>query len=531
MLSLPLAFSQVPISTTTSVGQSDRLSELSRWFVALDGFLADSMVDINPEIAYEAWVKWSPASRLSLPVVPLDLTAPLVQADQLDLPGTLETPTTEPVSLLKDSAQHALNELAMVSFGMSSREDGLIPVSQLPIFTAAAATLLEAREIETLIDAAEPYNGANPLRIILSFLASLNVKDREDFMLLAGIDRDTIFKLLDVSVIHNQAQGSFGSNQTGSEAKHADSSLPSGVLESGQVTSASKPADLLSAERLLVMWRSSRLRSTQFQQGSLSHVVARAEAGKHLAYLLDTEYGTNIFNQGWAGDRFAQDAKQDLTEAWSAIGRAVAVDLRREAAPWLARRLETTINPSFNLEYTVRPSPSNPYIALMTMRAVVNGVSYGIPYQIAARALASAASSYFDDAPIPLRYVEEPLPGLRIYVPRNGTDSARAVAHLSADLSAAYPGALRVPSSLVVNTPWDPKSNCEEICIALDGAYREAATGARLARSFVSRLQVQGYPAVASLIILEPNLNEGGKPGPAVTDGVNSSTENGEVDL
>ena len=530
MLSIPLAFSQVPASSTPFIGQSERLSELSRWFVALDGFLADTTVDTNPKTGYEAWVKWYPASRLSLPVAPLDLATPLDLASQLDLPGSLETPTAEPARLFKDSAQHALNELSMVSFGASSREDGLIPVSQLPIFTAAAATLLATQEIDTLIDAAELHNGANPLRVILSFLASLNIKDREDFRLLAGIDRDAIFRLLDVSRMHNQAQGAPVYNQTGSEANQADSSLPSGTLESRQVTSASRPADLLSAERLLVMWRSSRLRSAQFQQGSLSHAVARAEAGKHLAYLLDTEYGTKIFDQGWAGERFAQDAKKDLTEAWSAIGRAVAVDLRREAAPWLARRLETTTNPSFNLEYTVRPSPSNPYIALMTMRAVVNGVSYGIPYQTAARALASAASAFFDDAPIPLRYVEEPLPGLRIYVPRNGTDSARAVAHLSADLSAAYPGALRVPSSLV-HIPLDAKSSCEEVCIALDGAYREAATGARLARSFVSRLRTQGYPVVASLILHDPPLSGDRKPDPDVTDGVNASNEKGEVDL
>lgn len=501
-------------SSASSALQSERLAGLSAWFVALDGFLAESPLDQKPESVYRAWVKWSPVTRLPASSIPVD--QPGVSA----LPGSQVDKITR---YIKDHAPQALNELAMVSLGTSAREDGLVPVSHLPLFASAVAALQGTQGIGALFDAAEVHDGANPLRVLLSFLASLTVKDRDAFRVLAGIELDVIFRLLDNPEMLNSAHAAPGASQAGT-----------GTYQPGSVStvtsrSISKPTDLVDAERLLVLWRSSRLRSSQFQQGSLTHAVARAETGKYLAYLLDTQYGVQIFNQGWAGERFAQDAKQDLAEAWSAIGRAVAIDLRREAAPWLARRLGTSSNPSFNLEYTVRPSPSNPYLALMTMRAIVNGVAYGIPYQVAARALSSAASDYFDAAPIPLRYVEEPLPGLRIYVPRDDSDSSRAIADLIADLSTAYPAALRVPSSLV-HIPLDASSDCEKVCIALDGAYREAATGARLAHSFTALLHDKGYPSLASMILPETPIGMEDVLGLFDADDDDASNENGRAD-
>ncbi|MFH2113102.1 MAG: hypothetical protein ABIJ86_01180 [Spirochaetota bacterium] len=263
----------------------------------------------------------------------------------------------------------------------------------------------------------------------------------------------------------------------------------------------------MEVERLLGSWRSSRLRSARFQPGSLAHAEASPEAGKYLAELLDTVHGPMIFKSGRAGERFAQDANHDLNEAWSAIGRAVAIDLRHEAAPWLARSLGTSAAPSFNLEYSVQPSPSNAFKALMTMRVVVAGVSYGIPYQVATRALRAASAAHFDDAPIPVRYVEEPLPGLRIYVPWDDSDAGNAIAELEADLSAAYPAALLVPSALLAIPSQDGILH-EDVCIALDGAYREAATGVVLARSFTALLHGRGYPYLASQAICNADTSQ-----------------------
>jgi hypothetical protein len=483
LLSISFSSAQVPGSAVSAAFQPERLSAMSRWFVALDGFLADNTQDTRPETAYRTWVKWAPAARLP------SVVADQAVLEQPDLPETPVGPTTGPTRLFKDSAQQALDELAMISFGISSREDGFILVSKLPVFASAAAALFSTQVIDTLVGATELHDGANPLRVLLSFLSSLNVKDREAFRRLAGMELDVVFRLL----------GGSGTLVPHSSTDSAQFLLP---LATSQASSGSGLVNLMDAERLLATWRSNRLRAARLQQGSLSHAVARAESGKHLAVLLDTAYGALVFNPGWAGEHFIQDAKQDLNEAWSAIGRAVASDLRREAAPWLARSLGTSNNPAFNLEYTVRPSPSNPFLALMTMRAIVNGVSYGIPHRIAARALASAASAYFDDAPVPLRYVEEPLPGLRIYVPRDATDSRSAITDLVADLAAAYPAALGIPYFLV-HIPLDDNSSCEEVCIALDGAYREAALGVRLARSFTALLHGKGYPVLASLILHE----------------------------
>jgi hypothetical protein len=352
---------------------------------------------------------------------------------------------------------------------------------------------------------------------LLAFFSSLNTKDREAFRLLAGIDLDAFFRLMDFSGLNGSWPDTHDSHQPGSlppssyglflPQSSTGSPAAAVPLNSRQSSTGSSMTTLLEVERLLVSWRSSRLRSIEYHPGSLSHAVAQAEAGRYLAGLLDTGYGSLVFNPGWAGERFAQDAQRDLNEAWAAIGRAVAIDLRREAVPWLSRKLGTTTIPSFSLEYTVRASPSNNYLALMTMRAVVTGISYGIPYQVAARALASSATVYFEDALVPLRYVEEPLPGLRIYVPRNEADSKKVIAELIADLSTVYPEALRVPS-ILLHIPAHSELSCAEICVALDGAYREAATGAMLARFFSALLHGRGYPQLASLIIHDTSFFE-----------------------
>jgi hypothetical protein len=508
-LAVPLSYAQVAGSSTTSPHQPERLYGLSAWYGALDGFLAGITGNDKPEAAYKTWEKWSPGSKHpSLPEPPLLLEP------------SPDTPV-ESAMIFRDSVRQALDELALISFGASSSTDGLIHISRLPGFISAAAALMESHAIHTLADAAELHGGANPLRVVLAFLSTLNVRDREAFRLLAGIELAEMYKLLDFSGLHGRMPDTPDTNHADSapDLSHRTSLNLSttlgpqypGALEPRQLSSTVDFQGLLAAERLLVSWRSSRLRSSRLQPGSLSHTIARSDAGKFLATLLATEYGSRIFNPGWAGETFADDAKRDLNEAWLAIGRAVAIDLRREAAPWLARRLGTSSIPSFSLEYTVMPSPSNEYLALMTIRAVVTGVSYGIPYQVAARALASASAVYFGDAPVPLRYVEEPLPGLRIYVARDEADSSRAITELAADLSGAYPAALWVPP-LLLHIPVHTGTSCEEVCIALDGAYREAATGAILARSFTAILHDRGYPALDSLILRKIPITAGENP-------------------
>lgn len=443
--------------------------------MALDGFLADSALESRSEAGYGTWVKWSPAARL-----PSLLNQPVLFDPPLNS-------TTSPALVFKDTARQALDELAMISFGRSSKNDGLVHLSQLPIFVSAAAILLETQAIDSFARAAEMHDGANPLRIVITFLSALNPRDREVFRLLAGMDLDVVFRLLDFSGIQGQPRDAPVSNKAG-------------YVPAFTANKVSKPENLLNAEQLLASWRSSRLRSVKLQQGSLSHSAARSEAGKHLAALLATDYGLLIFQPGWAGERFAQEAQQDLNEAWSAIGRAVATDLRRAVAPWLARKLGTSTIPSFSLEYSVQPSPANAYQGLMTMRAIVSGGSHSIPYQVVARALASASTEYFDDAPVPIRYVEEPLPGLRIYISRDVADSSKAITDLAADLSAAYPAVLFVPSPLL-RLSIHTEASFEEVCIALDGMYREVAIGVMLARSFTSLLQSHAFPELASLIL------------------------------
>lgn len=483
VLTIAPSFSQVPGSSKSSGIQPGRLAGLSAWFVALDGFLEASTLDSNPEAGYQSWIEWSPAAPL--PSTPG--STPGSMPAQMAVQDTPSISTAETIRVFKVSARQALDELAMISSGRSSRDDGLVQISRLPGFMSAAAALIDTRTIGTLADFAVLHDGANPLRVILAFLSSLNVRDREAFRVLAGLRMDTIVRLLD-----------FSGTLAPKSASPGTALAVAG--ETRQSATTSGTAGLMKAERLLVAWRSNRLRAVQFPQGSLSHTVTRSEAGRNLAALLDTEYGRLIFNTGWAGENFAQDAKKDLEVAWSSMGRAIAGDLRREAAPWLARRLGRSGTPAFSLEYSVQPSPSNAYMALMTMRAVVDGISYSIPYQLVDRALSSAAVAQFGDAPVPLRYIEEPLPGIRIYIPRDAADSGKAIAGLEADLSAAYPAARGVPSSLL-QIPTRTRSSIEDSCIALDGAFREAAVGAVLARSFSTVLHGRSFPELASRII------------------------------
>jgi hypothetical protein len=442
------------------------LAALSSWFESLDGFLAGTVPDDDPEAGHQAWEEFQPASRLPPSV-----------------PGASSMTSSDSALVDNTIAESALNELAMLVFGFSPHDDGLVRISHLPAFLAVSGTRIGTNLVNPLGGSAQSYGGADPLRVVLAFLSALNSKDREAFRLLAGIELDSVFKLLDFSGLQGKVQSSSATLSRASIAQPAT-------------------VDRLEAERFLGSWRSSRLRSAGFQPGSPSGAVSSSEAGKLLAELLDMTYGSVIFNPGRAGERFVQDARRDLDEAWSAIGRAVAVDLRREAAPWLARRLGTSTVPSFLLEYTVQPAPSNAFKALMTIRAVAAGVSYGIPYQVAARALGSASAAYFDDAPVPVRYVEEPLPGLRIYIPRDQSDADRAIAELEADLAAAYPSALSVPSVLLA-IPDSPGITHSDMCILLDGAYREAATGVKLARLFTALLHSRGYPELASRVVHE----------------------------
>jgi hypothetical protein len=487
---IPRSFAQVPGTSPALTFQPERYSALSAWLAALDGFLADSAQMNKADAGYRSWMKWAAPAKLS---------------SHAGLPDSSPSPDSpgpaRPEPVFKDFASQALNELAMISFGISSGVDGLVIVSRLPAFVSAAAVLLETRALDSLAGAADLHDGANPLRVLQAFLSALTAREREAFRVLAGIDAAALARLLDFS-----------------SSDYAEVSMPGlsvpGTWEPIAPALVPGSAELLEAERLLVSWRSSRLKVAQLRQGSLSYADARSEAGRHLADLLATEYGRLVFNPGWTGERFAKDAKQDLDAAWSAMGRSVAADLRREAAPWLARRLGTTGTPSFSLEYSVQPSPSNAYLALMTMRAVVNGVSYSIPYQVAARALSSASTEHFEDAPAPLRYIEEPLPGLRIYAPRDEADSSKAVAGLEADLAAAYPSALHVPAALL-QLPAYSASSCEERCIALDAAYRETASGVRLARFFSELLYSHSFPELAALILPKnqalPEFGTGGK--------------------
>jgi hypothetical protein len=470
-----------------------RLAGLSSWFEALDGFLADTAVDGNPEAGYNAWIKAQIDSRLP----------PAITGTSSN--SSMDSMDSTPVVLV--SAAQALNELAVLAFGIPSRDDGLIRISYLPAFAAASKTLFETSLTDPLSHFTELHGGANPLRVLLAFLSALNTRDREAFRLLAGLELDSVYKLLEFSRLMDYPVQTIGGIDQSGLVQSADATVG---MDSSFPRASIAPAAAkgqLEAEKLLGSWRSSRLRSANLQPGSLARTEAGSEAGKFLAELLDTDHGTVIFNTGWAGERFAKDAEQDLGEAWSAIGRAVAIDLRREAAPWLARRLGIPVAPSFSLEYTVQPAPSNPFKALMTMRVITAGVSYGIPYQVAARALVAASAVYFDDAPVPVRYVEEPFPGLRIYIPRKPSDASKALAELKDDLAAAYPAALSVPPVLLA-VPSHVGITHAKMCISLDGAYREAATGARLARQFSAMLHSRGYPDLASAVV---HAAEGGK--------------------